>query len=162
MLRPARTLRSRPAPAGRPAGPRGPGRIAAAVRARLRRGGRERGANPVELAVMMPVILVLLFGSIQVAVWFVARSTALNAAQTGVNAQRTFDASPTAGRDRATSFLRRSGDWLIGWDRTGPTCVETATDVTCTVRGRSLSVIPGVDFEVVQTAHGPAERWTAG
>ncbi|GAB3056105.1 TadE/TadG family type IV pilus assembly protein [Micromonospora schwarzwaldensis] len=157
--RPARRVRSRPAPAGRP-GPRGPGRIAAAVRARLAAGGHERGANPVELAVMMPAILVLLFGSIQVGVWFVARSTALNAAQTGVNAQRTYDAGPDAGRAQAIAFLRRSGDWLAGWDRVGPTCVETATDVTCTVRGRSLSVVPGVDFEVTQTAHGPVERWT--
>ncbi|WFE36845.1 TadE family protein [Micromonospora sp. WMMD975] len=134
--------------------------MVAALRARLAAGGRERGANPVELAVMMPAIMVLLFGSIQVAVWFVARSTALNAAQTGVNAQRSYDAAPDAGRDRATDFLRRSGDWLVGWDKTGPTCVATATDVTCTVRGRSLSVVPGVDFEVAQTAHGPTERWT--
>ncbi|MEU7712551.1 TadE family protein [Micromonospora chalcea] len=160
MPRPARTVRSRPAHAGRPAGPPGPGRIAAALRARLAEG--ERGANPVELAVVMPVILVMLFGSIQVAVWFVARSTALNAAQTAVNAQRTIDAGPDAGRERATSFLQQSGDWLVDWEQTGPTCVETATAVTCTVQGRSLSVIPGVSFEVTQTAHGPAERWTTG
>ncbi|MBB5110970.1 TadE/TadG family type IV pilus assembly protein [Micromonospora echinospora] len=160
MPRPARTVRSRPAHAGRPAGPPGPGRIAAALRARLAEG--ERGANPVELAVVMPVILVMLFGSIQVAVWFVARSTALNAAQTAVNAQRTIDAGPDAGRERAISFLRQSGDWLVDWEQTGPTCVETATAVTCTVQGRSLSVIPGVSFEVTQTAHGPAERWTTG
>ncbi|MEU8069175.1 TadE/TadG family type IV pilus assembly protein [Micromonospora sp. NPDC049151] len=160
MPRPARTVRSRPASAGRPPGPSGPGRIAAALRTRLAEG--ERGANPVELAVVMPVILVLLFGSIQVAVWFVARSTALNAAQTGVNAQRTIDAGPDAGRERATSFLKRSGDWLVGWEKTGPTCEETETAVTCTVRGRSLSVVPGVSFEVTQTARGPAERWTTG
>ncbi|MGC4894516.1 TadE family protein [Micromonospora sp. DT31] len=160
MPRPARRVRSRPASPGRPAGPPGPGRIVALPRARLSEG--ERGANPVELAVVMPVILVLLFGSIQVAVWFVARSTALNAAQTGVNAQRTFDAAPDAGTQRATSFLRRSGDWLVDWEKAGPTCVEAATEVSCTVRGRSLSVIPGVSFEVVQSAHGPAERWTSG
>ncbi|KAB1909056.1 pilus assembly protein [Micromonospora sp. AMSO1212t] len=160
MPRPARTVRSRPASAGRPAGPPGPGRFAAALRARLAEG--ERGANPVELAVVMPVILVMLFGSIQVAVWFVARSTALNAAQTAVNAQRTIDAGPDAGRQRAISFLQQAGDWLVGWEQTGPTCVETATGVTCTVQGRSLSVIPGVSFEVTQTAHGPAERWTTG
>ncbi|MBO4141759.1 pilus assembly protein [Micromonospora tulbaghiae] len=130
------------------------------MRARLAEG--ERGANPVELAVVMPVILVMLFGSIQVAVWFVARSTALNAAQTAVNAQRTIDAGPDAGRQRAISFLQQAGDWLVGWEQTGPTCVETATGVTCTVQGRSLSVIPGVSFEVTQTAHGPAERWTTG
>ena len=31
--------------------------------------------------------------------------------------------------------------------------------MTCTVTGRSLSVVPGVEFEVRQTAHGTVERW---
>ncbi|MEU8259479.1 TadE family protein [Micromonospora sp. NPDC048999] len=136
--------------------------MSAVVRARLAASGADRGANPVELAVVMPAILVLLFGSIQVGVWFVARSTALNAAQSGVNAQRALQAPPGAGRDRATSFLRASGDWLVGWRNPGPTCTRTATEVTCTVSGRSLSVIPGVNFSVRQTAHGPVERWTTG
>ncbi|MFJ8579009.1 TadE family protein [Micromonospora sp. NPDC093277] len=157
---PTRTGRSRPASADRVTGLRGPGRLTAVVRGRLAEGGTERGANPVELAVVMPAILVLLFGSIQLAVWFVARSTALNAAQSGVNAQRAFQAPPGAGRDRATSFLHAAGDWLVDWP--APTCTTTATEVTCTVTGRSLSVIPGVHFAVRQTAHGPVERWTTG
>ncbi|MEU4367331.1 TadE family protein [Micromonospora chersina] len=132
------------------------------MRGRLAAGGPERGANPVELAVVMPAILVLLFASIQLAVWFVARSTALNAAQTGVNAQRALQAPPDAGRDRATAFLRTAGDWLVDWKSPGPTCTATATEVTCTVSGRSLSVIPGVRFAVSQSAHGPVERWTTG
>lgn len=172
--RPARTDRSRSAPAGRPTGRPGAGRtagwwrragrLAAVVGGRLAGGGADRGANPVELAVVMPLILVLLFGSIQVAAWFVARSTALNAAQTGVNAQRVIDAPPDAGRKRAEGFLTAAGDWLVGWRTPGPTCTTTATatEVTCTVTGRSLSVIPGVSFPVQQSAHGPVERWTAG
>jgi hypothetical protein len=162
VTRPARTDRSRSAPADRPTGLRGAGRLVEVLRRRLRAGGTERGANPVELAVMMPVILVLLFASIQVAVWFVARSTALNAAQSGVNAQRVIQAPPNAGRERAVGFLRAAGDWLVGWESAGPTCVSTATEVTCTVTGRSLSVIPGVSFPVRQTAHGTVERWTTG
>ncbi|MFC0029497.1 TadE/TadG family type IV pilus assembly protein [Micromonospora chaiyaphumensis] len=167
MPRPARTDRSRPAPAGRPTGRCGPGRITTVLRGRLAAGGPERGANPVELAVVMPAILVLLFASIQLAVWFVARSTALNAAQSGVNAQRGLDAPPGAGRDRATTFLRAAGDWLVDWQDPGPACAViatggTPTEVTCTVSGRSLSVIPGVDFPVRQTAHGTAERWATG
>ncbi|MET8832402.1 TadE family protein [Micromonospora sp. NPDC004540] len=162
MPRPARTDRSRPAAAGRPTGRCGPGRITTVLRGRLAAGGPERGANPVELAVVMPAILVLLFASIQLAAWFVARSTALNAAQTGVNAQRALQAPPDAGRDRATTFLRATGDWLVDWQNPGPTCTATATEVTCTVRGRSLSVIPGVHFAVSQSAHGPVERWTTG
>ncbi|MGC4745177.1 TadE family protein [Micromonospora sp. DT201] len=135
-------------------------RAVSAARRRLAASDRERGANPVELAVMMPLILVLLFASIQVAAVFLARSTALNAAQSGVNAQRPYQAGGGAGVDSATRFLKASGGWLVGWDKTGPTCVTTETDVTCTVSGRSVSVVPGVDFAVQQTAHGTVERLT--
>ncbi|WP_243710547.1 TadE family protein [Micromonospora sp. KC213] len=128
-----------------------------AVRRRLAAGGTDRGANPVELAVVMPAVLVLLFASVQVAVWFVARSTALHAAQSGVNAQRTFQAPAGAGEARAAGFLRATGDWLVGGK---PSCATIATEVTCTVTGRSLSVVPGVSFEVRQSAHGTVERWT--
>ncbi|MET8352915.1 MULTISPECIES: TadE/TadG family type IV pilus assembly protein [unclassified Micromonospora] len=126
----------------------------------LAAGDRERGANPVELAVVMPLILVLLFASLQVAAVFLARSTALNAAQSGVNAQRLYDAPDDAGVASATRFLNATGGWLVGWAKTGPSCVTTDTEVTCTVRGRSLSVVPGVDFAVRQTAHGTVERVT--
>ncbi|WP_130406217.1 TadE family protein [Micromonospora violae] len=141
-------------------------RVATAARRRLAAGDSERGANPVELAVLMPLILVLLFASIQVAAVFLARSTALNAAQSGVNAQRTYQARDGAGVESASRFLRAAGGWLVGWDKAGPTCVTTPTDVptptevTCTVSGRSLSVVPGVDFAVRQTAHGTVERVT--
>ncbi|MFC3503710.1 TadE family protein [Micromonospora krabiensis] len=135
-------------------------RVVTAARRRLAAGGGDGGANPVELAVALPAILLLLFASIQVAVWFVARSTALNAAQSAVNAQRVHEAPDDAGVRRATRFLTASGDWLVGWQSPGPTCVTTLAEVTCTVRGRSLSVVPGVSFPVEQTAHGTAERWT--
>ncbi|MBM7491893.1 Flp pilus assembly protein TadG [Micromonospora luteifusca] len=135
-------------------------RTVSAARRRLAGGDRERGANPVELAVLMPLILVLLFASVQIAAVFLARSTALNAAQSGVNAQRPYQARNGAGVDRATRFLNAAGGWLVGWQTTRPTCAIDDTDVTCTVRGRSLSVIPGVDFAVQQTAHGTVERLT--
>ncbi|MFF4877152.1 MULTISPECIES: TadE/TadG family type IV pilus assembly protein [unclassified Micromonospora] len=135
-------------------------RAVTAARRRLAAGDRERGANPVELAVVMPLILVLLFASLQVAAVFLARSTALNAAQSGVNAERLYEARDGAGSASATRFLNATGGWLKGWDKTGPSCVTTDTEVTCTVQGRSLSVVPGVDFPVRQTAHGTVERVT--
>lgn len=133
-------------------------RACLALRRRL--GGTDRGANPVELAVVMPVIFVLLFGAIQVAAVFIARSTAMHAAQSGVNAQRVLNAPPDAGADRARRFLTAAGGWLVDWDSPGPSCQTDATDVTCTVRGRSLSVVPGVDFPIRESAHGTVERWT--
>ncbi|MFI7552140.1 TadE family protein [Micromonospora sediminimaris] len=135
-------------------------RVVAATRHRLLPGDAERGGNPVELAVALPAILVMLFASIQVAVVFVARSTALNAAQSGVNAARLYDAPTGAGEERAAEFLQAAGDWLVDWDDPGPSCAATDTDVTCTVTGKALSVVPGVSFAVRQTAHGTVERWT--
>ncbi|BCJ59202.1 TadE family protein [Micromonospora endophytica] len=136
--------------------------MASVIRHRLLpAGSSERGGNPVELAVALPAILVMLFASIQVAVVFVARATALNAAQSGVNAQRLYEAPAGAGEARATKFLNQAGDWLIDWDDPGPSCVTTDTDVTCTVTGKSLSVVPGVDFTIEQSAHGTVERWAA-
>ncbi|MGC5051226.1 TadE family protein [Micromonospora sp. DT48] len=135
-------------------------RVVAATRHRRLPGDGERGGNPVELAVALPAVLLMLFASIQVAAVFVARSTALNAAQSGVNAARLLDAPAGAGEERAARFLRTAGDWLVDWDEPGPSCAVTDTDVTCTVTGRALSVVPGVRFSVRQTAHGTAERWT--
>ncbi|MEU7587140.1 TadE family protein [Micromonospora sp. NPDC049230] len=136
-------------------------RVLTATRRRLAGGDRERGANPVELAVLMPLIMVLLFASVQVAAVFLARSTALHAAQSGVNAQRPYQAPDGAGVDSATRFLQAAGGWLAGWDEADPTCVIIdEVEVICTVSGRSLSVVPGVDFAVRQTAHGTVERVT--
>ncbi|MET7864250.1 TadE family protein [Micromonospora taraxaci] len=136
-------------------------RMVTAVRRHLAGVDRERGANPVELAVMMPLILVLLFASIQIAAVFLARSTALNAAQSGVNAQRSYQAAGGVGVESATQFLEAAGGWLVGWKATSPSCVIIDDiEVTCTVSGRSLSVVPGVDFAVQQTAHGTVERVT--
>ncbi|MEV4479879.1 TadE/TadG family type IV pilus assembly protein [Micromonospora coxensis] len=154
--RTAVAVRSRGTPSRAPVRP-GPRAAVRAVRRRLTAGGTDRGANPVELAVVMPAVLLLLFASVQVAVWFVARSTALHAAQSGVNAQRTLHAPAGAGEARAARFLGSAGDWLVG---ATSTCVTGATEVTCTVTGRSLSVVPGVSFRVRQTAHGTVERWT--
>ncbi|WDZ86221.1 TadE family protein [Micromonospora cathayae] len=134
-------------------------RAAAAVRHRIVSGGRDRGANPVELAIVMPAILLLLFGSIQVAAWFLARSTALHAAQSGVNAQRVHQAPAGAGAERAGAFLAAAGDWLADAESS---CVTGATEVTCTVTGKPLSLVPGMSFTVSQTAHGTVERWVVG
>lgn len=133
-----------------------PGRAAAAARP----GGRasDRGASPVELAILVPIVLLMLFAAIQVASVFIARAVALTAAQEAVTAQRVYEAGPGAGKTRAQSFLAKAGDWLGQ-----PVVSEPATpptEVRFTVSGTALSVIPGVTFTVSQTAHGTVERFT--
>ncbi|MEE6258186.1 TadE/TadG family type IV pilus assembly protein [Plantactinospora sonchi] len=122
---------------------------------------RERGATPVELAVLMPAILVLLLSSIQAAAWFLARSTALNAAQEAVSAQRVYQAQPGVGEERALDFLDRAGDWLTGWEVTVSVPEPDDTQVSATVTGTPLRVVPLISLPAIsETASGPVERFT--
>ena len=54
----------------------------------VRRGRSERGVSTLELAILAPAILALIFVSIQTALWLYGRSVALNAAQEGVSRLR--------------------------------------------------------------------------
>ncbi len=128
------------------------------------RRARDHGASPIELAILLPGIMILLFSSIQLAVYFLARSEALAAAQEGVTAQRAYQAPACAngsaacvGAMRANAFIDQSQGWLVGGV---PSVTTGATDVTVVVTGRSLALIPGVNWTVSQTAHGSIERVT--
>jgi len=122
-----------------------------------RRSGADRGSSPVELAILAPAVLLALFASIQVAAVFMARSVALSAAQEASTAERAFGAPAGAGEDRGRSFLGRAGDWLSG----GQVIVERdGEQVTTTVTGQAISLIPGFTFTVSQTARGEVERFT--
>lgn len=115
------------------------------------------GASPVELAILLPVIITLLFTSIQLAVYFLARSEALAAAQEGVTAQRAYQATNGVGAAHANAFIQRSDGWLVDGQ---PQVTTDATQVTVIVTGQSLSLIPGWTLRVSQTAHGTIERIT--
>lgn len=127
-------------------------------RARPARARRtDRGASPVELAILLPVVLFMLFGAIQVAAVYMARTTALAAAQEAVTAERMFQAKDGSGRTRAEAFIKTAGDWLTPKQIV---VTETPDQVTCVVTGTALSVIPGWNITVSQTANGPVERFT--
>lgn len=122
------------------------------------RGGSDRGASPVELAIVAPLIILLLFLAIQIAAVFIARSAALSAAQEAVSAQRAYQAPPGAGIAKGNAFLTHTGDWLTSAEVAA--APAEADEVAFTVTGQALSVIPGMRFAVEQTAHGTVERFT--
>lgn len=119
----------------------------------------ERGSVTVEIAVLAPALLLVVFTIVQVGLWSYARSLALGAAQEGVAAGRAHQAAPEAGRVRAEQFLARAaGDSLLD---PRVTVRATAGAVRVEVAGRSLSVLPGVPgMPVRQSAQGPLERYT--
>lgn len=123
---------------------------------------REAGSASLEIAILGPALLLLVFTVVQAGLWFYARSLALAAAQEGVIAARAYRASSDAGVTRARSFLDRSaGDSLQA--ATVSRAGSTATTVRVEVRGRALSVLPGIAGPPVsQVASGPVERFTVG
>lgn len=118
----------------------------------------DRGGTAVELAILWPLLVLVVFGAVQVTTYFTARTVALSAAEVGVSTERRYDAVPGSGRDRAEAFLADTGDWLVGARVSEP--VRTEEEVFVTVRGRALSVVPWVTWEVEQTARGTVERFT--
>jgi Flp pilus assembly protein TadG len=120
----------------------------------------DRGSATLEIAILGPALLLLIFAIVQTALWFYARSLALAAAQEGVDAARGYQASSQAGVTRAEAFLQRAaGDSLQS--ATVSAAGSTPTVVRIEVRGHSLSVIPGLPgLSVSQSAVGPVERFT--
>lgn len=118
-----------------------------------------RGSATLEIAILAPALLLLVFTVVQVGLWSYARSLALGAAQEGLSAGRAHGAQASAGRTRAEQFLdRAAGDSLLARTVTVRT---TGSSVRVEVEGRSLSVLPGVPgIPVRQSAEGPRERYT--
>jgi Flp pilus assembly protein TadG len=122
----------------------------------MRRLNRDRGGAEVELAILGPLLLVIIFGAVQITTYFTARNVALSAAQVGVSAERRYDAQPGSGRDRAEAFLAQAGDWLVNAQVGEPQ--RTAEEVSVTVRGEAPSIL--FTWQIEQTAHGTVERFT--
>ena len=118
----------------------------------------ERGSAAVQTAMLFPVVLLVVFGIIQGALWFHARHIALGAAQEGARAASAQDG--TGADQRAREFVR---------DLTGGTLIRnldvslssTADTVTVTVSGRAPNLIPGSGGLIVeQSATAPSEQYT--
>jgi Flp pilus assembly protein TadG len=124
---------------------------------RAARTGGDRGGAAVELAIIWPALLVLIFGAVQAATYFTARTVALTAAQTAVTVERAYDAETGDGRAAAEVFLDGAGDWLSGVQVSEPR--YTADGVSYTVTGNALSLVPGTSWRISQTAHGTLERF---
>ena len=133
-------------------------RIPAASRTRTRSRGRGQvGSVTLELTVIFPAVLLLIFGIVQAAVWYHGRTLALLAAQDGLRVVQALDGSAAAGRDQTTAALADNG--ATGF-LTDPrvTATRTPTSGTVTVTARSVALLPGVALPVSQRATGPVER----
>lgn len=120
--------------------------------------GRDRGGVVIELAILGPLIIIAIFGAAQVGTYFTARALALTAAQAAVTAERQHDAQPGDGQAHAEQFLDQAGDWLADPQVSDP--IYGDDQVTYVVTGTAISLLPGITWEIQQTAHGRLEQFT--
>ena len=122
--------------------------------------GRARGddgaASSVELMIVLPVLVLMIFGVIQMALCWHARniveSTAEESSRIATAADGTCAEAQTEG---AALGKRLGGNFLEGTPTV--TCTPGAT-VVVNVRGLALSILPGLDFPVTATASASAPK----
>lgn len=120
----------------------------------------DRGEGVIEFAILALPMLVMTAVVVQAGLIFYAQSIALAASTVGVNAARQNGGQPAAGKAAAEEFLRGVPPVLTSVE-VRPT--STATTVTITVRAKAFNAIwlPGFDFNIVERANRPIERFVS-
>lgn len=127
----------------------------------------DRGVSSLELAIVTPAVLLLIFFVVQVALWWYGRNVALQAAREGVSqlrlVQPTDDvaAAQVDVEDSVVDFAATLGQESL----LGPTA-DSVYDpdegrVSVTVTGEVVSLVPGLTLSVSQQAQGEIERFEA-
>ncbi|NNM48285.1 pilus assembly protein [Knoellia sp. DB2414S] len=126
---------------------------------RLPEGGREGGSASIQMVFLLPVLFSVMFLGMQAALYYHARTVAIAAAQEGARAAAAETGTTNQGTRAALDFVADAGgdNVLTGVVASG---ARTVTTATVTVRGRSLSVIPGWAPLLEQSATAPVERLT--
>ena len=109
-------------------------------KARARPRGRGQvGSATLELVVIFPVVLLLIFGIVQAAVYYHGRTLAMLAAQDGLRTAQALDGTAAAGKAQTTSAL--NGNGATGFLTTPTvTVTRTPTQATVTINSELVSL----------------------
>ncbi|WP_134772084.1 TadE family protein [Ornithinimicrobium flavum] len=130
--------------------------------------GRERGSAALELAIVAPALLALIFFSLQAAFFFYGRTAATHAAREGVSQLRLAeDAGQYA--DLQGPALQRTERFAASVGGAGlvePQATSTYEEqgdgtarVSVTVTGRVITLVPGLRLTASADASGTVERF---
>lgn len=133
---------------------------------RRRQAGRDRGGGGIELAIVLPLLLVCVLAAAHLSMFFLARQAAMSIAQVAVDAERAWGSRPGDGLRRADRFAARLPG-VLGDVRISLTCDGQplagrcdGEQVAATVTGTAAGVIPWLDHRVSASAAGAVERVT--
>lgn len=118
---------------------------------------RQRGSVTLEMVIIFPVLLLMLFGAVQAGLWFHARNLAMTAAQEGAVAAAAYESTPSKGEAAALQFAQAAGA-----QNPRATVTTTTTTTTTVVTVEAPNLLPGVIpvMPITQSATMPLERIT--
>jgi Flp pilus assembly protein TadG len=121
-------------------------------------GRDESGAVSAELVIATPLLLLLIMGVIQFALWEHAEHIATAVAQQGVSVGRLQGETAADGQIQAQSVLDQLGPTVLAGSKI--TATRTAQMTTVTVTGHAESIIGLFSLPVKATASGATENYT--
>nr|MDT0666757.1 pilus assembly protein [Micromonospora sp. DSM 115978] len=125
-----------------------------------RRRRDDRGVSSLELAIVTPAVLLLIFFIVQVALWWYGRNVALQAAREGVSQLRLVqptddvEAAQVAVEDSVVDFAATLGQESLLGPAADSVYDPDEGRVSVTVTGDVVSLVPGLTLSVSQQAYG--------
>ena len=123
--------------------------------------GGDSGSSAVELVLITPALMLVVFVIVQAALYMHARHLVTAAAQHGARIARAAGMSTTAGtgdaRSETLNYLH-----TVGGDMTNSpevTVTRDATTATVVVHADAISILPGLHLSVTAASRGPLEQF---
>ncbi|GAA4719625.1 hypothetical protein GCM10023198_49480 [Promicromonospora umidemergens] len=132
-------------------------RHARCSRVRQSRKTQERGSATIEHVFLLPALFTLMFVFVQGAMLYQGKAVALAAAQQGARAAAAEHGTTGAGVAAAHEYVRST---TVGLEGTTVTGQRTATHATVNITTHTVSLVPGWQPTVEQSATLPVERIT--
>ena len=115
----------------------------------------QRAAAVVQLAVLAPVFLLLVTGSVQASLWQEANHVAQAAAERGLIAARGIGGSASAAETTAAEAAGQLGNGVLV--SPSASVMRSGNEVTVTVTGSAEQLVPGLVLNVKDSASAPLE-----
>ncbi len=127
----------------------------------MSRTGKDRGSSTIELAILAPLLLAIIWLTIQYALYYQGRQVALAAAQIGARVARQ-DANSVPGwqaiaQQDAENYYQGLGTRVLGGNITAVASMPQPGQVQVTVTGQAASIMFGLPLPIHETAGGPVE-----
>jgi Flp pilus assembly protein TadG len=134
-------------------------RVAGWLRGRWRRvvSRPDRGGATAELAIAMPLLLLMVMFIIQAGVWMHATHVAQAAATRAAASAAAYNSSAAAGQSAGTQTVAALGSGVLTDPHVSVT--RTATEVRVEVAGVAETVVPGVRWTARAVVVRPVERF---